>query len=28
VPQGPGWGVELDWEFVKAHAHLDMRIEV
>ena len=27
VPQGPGWGVELDWEFIEAHAHLDMRIE-
>lgn len=23
IPQGPGWGVELDWEYVEAHARVD-----
>lgn len=24
IPQGPGWGVELDWEYVEAHARVDV----
>ena len=27
IPQSPGWGVELDWEYVEAHARVDERIE-
>jgi len=27
VPQGPGWGVELDWDVIEAHATMDRRIE-
>jgi L-alanine-DL-glutamate epimerase-like enolase superfamily enzyme len=27
IPQGPGWGVELDWEYVEAHTRVDRRIE-
>ena len=27
IPQGPGWGVELDWEYVEAHARVDVRME-
>jgi L-alanine-DL-glutamate epimerase-like enolase superfamily enzyme len=27
VPQGPGWGVELDWEYLEAHARVDEWIE-
>jgi L-alanine-DL-glutamate epimerase-like enolase superfamily enzyme len=27
VSQGPGWGIELDWQAVEAHAHRDVRIE-
>jgi L-alanine-DL-glutamate epimerase-like enolase superfamily enzyme len=26
VPDGPGWGVELDWEAVERYAHTDARI--
>jgi len=26
IPQGPGWGVELDWEYVEAQARIDERI--
>jgi D-arabinonate dehydratase len=28
IPQGPGWGVELDWDYVEANATLDTRIEL
>jgi L-alanine-DL-glutamate epimerase-like enolase superfamily enzyme len=28
IPQGPGWGVELDWAYVEANASLDTRIEL
>jgi len=27
IPQGPGWGVELDWDYMEAHAKVDERIE-
>jgi len=26
IPQGPGWGVELDWAYVEANASLDTRM--
>ena len=26
IPLGPGWGVELDWEYVEAHASMDTRM--
>ena len=28
IPQGPGWGVELDWEYVEANASVDTRVEL
>ena len=27
IPQGPGWSMELNWEYVEAHARVDQRIE-
>ena len=27
IPQGPGWGVELDWDVVERYAESDRRIE-